>query len=98
MLPSFLLAETHGPIEPLIFSSLEHFTSSVALKAILNSPLMSLLKTRWYVCLKRLELKESPMTMLPPVMLQQARISSSPVWSRLQLKESPMTMLPPVML
>merc|ERR1719209_1026062 len=63
MLPSFLLAETHGPIEPLIFSSLEHFTSSVALKAILNSPL----------------------TMLPPVMLQQARISSSPVWSRLQV-------------
>merc|ERR1719220_2553080 len=44
MLPSFLLAETQEPMEPLILSSLEHFTSVVALKAILNSPFVSLEK------------------------------------------------------
>merc|ERR1719323_56628 len=42
MLPSFLLAETHEAMEPLIFSSLEHFTSTVALNPILNSPFGSL--------------------------------------------------------
>merc|ERR1712142_1389771 len=44
MLPSFLPPDTHGPMEPLIFSSLEHFTSNVALNAILNSPFGSLEK------------------------------------------------------
>merc|ERR1719150_2646266 len=88
MLPSFFPPLTHGPMAPEIFSSRLHFTSSVALNAILNSFLLSLEKTRWYVCLKREELKESPMTMLPPVMLQQARISRSPVWSRLQAYRS----------
>merc|ERR1719186_2224014 len=64
MLPSFLPPDTHGPIEPLIFSSREHFTSSVALKA---------------------ELKLSPITIFPPVMLETAFISMRPVWSRAQL-------------
>merc|ERR1719242_2841614 len=61
MLPSFLLAETQDPMEPLILSSREHFTSVVALKAILNSPFGSFENTLWYVCLKRAELKLSPM-------------------------------------
>merc|ERR1719352_686430 len=85
MLPSFFPPETQGPMDPLIFSSLEHFTSRVALNAILNSPFGSLEKTRWKVCLKRAELKLSPMTMFPPVMLQMDFISSKPVWSRAQL-------------
>merc|ERR1719435_383622 len=72
MLPSFLPPDTHGPMDPLIFSSREHLTSSVALKAILNSPFGSLENTRWNVCLKRAELKLSP-------------ISMRPVWSRAQL-------------
>merc|ERR1719339_121163 len=45
MLPSFFPPDTQGPIDPLIFSSREHFTSRVALKAILNSPLGSFEKT-----------------------------------------------------
>merc|ERR1719237_617225 len=50
MLPSFLPPLTHGPIAPEIFSSRLHFTSSVALNAILNSFLLSFEKTR-YMCL-----------------------------------------------
>merc|ERR1719458_184445 len=41
MLPSFLPPLTHGPIAPEIFSSRLHFSSSVALNAILNSFLLS---------------------------------------------------------
>merc|ERR1719410_1058790 len=83
MLLSFLLADTHDPMDPLIFSSREHLTSTVALKPILNSPFGSFENTRWYVCLKSAELKLSPMTMLPPDF-----ISSSPVWSSAQLYRS----------
>merc|ERR1719369_893101 len=43
MLPSFFPPDTQGPMEPLIFNSREHFTSRVALNAILNSPLGSTL-------------------------------------------------------
>merc|ERR1711971_86278 len=59
---SFLLAVTQAPIAPETFSSREHFTSSVALKAILNSSFESLENTLWKVCLNRAELNESPIT------------------------------------
>merc|ERR1719410_359101 len=72
MLLSFLLADTHDPMDP----------------PILNSPFGSFENTRWYVCLKSAELKLSPMTMLPPVMLHTDFISSSPVWSSAQLYRS----------
>ena len=47
MLWSFLLPDTQGEMLPLILISLEHLMSSVALNAILNSPLVSLANTRW---------------------------------------------------
>lgn len=40
-------------------------TSKVQLKAMLNSPRMSLAKTRWKVCLKSAVLNESPIIMWP---------------------------------
>ena len=59
---SFLLADTQAPIAPETLSSREHFTSTVALKAIRNSSLVSLENTLWKVCLNKEELKESPIT------------------------------------
>uniref|UniRef100_A0A6B0USB7 Uncharacterized protein n=1 Tax=Ixodes ricinus TaxID=34613 RepID=A0A6B0USB7_IXORI len=77
----FTLVDIHGPMAPATLSSREALTSSSALNPIRNSPRASLAKTRWNVCLNRDELKESPMTTWPPVMLGQYFISCRPVWS-----------------
>lgn len=63
--PDFTPRLTQAPIAPQTFSSRDDFTSTVALKAIFKSFFSVRLKTRWKVCLNKVELKLSPITMWP---------------------------------